>query len=281
MSFVVPEEISLIVSSNPNNGALRRNANGSYFEVELEEGIYIPKDAENVNISVEEATVWWVIPNIITGTNDKMYITGQPLGGGVPQQFVITIPQGLYDLSGLNQAILRELENAGAETNPSPLINLEPDEATQKVEIKFNYNDVEIDFTQADTPRAILGFNSQVLGPYATAPISILADNVATFNQVDSLLLHSDIVSRGILLNNRYYQIIGDVQIDTTPGSQIISKPFHPARVNATELKGQLLRHMRFWITDQQNRDINMNGEYWSLRLVIHYLRPYVIEKTR
>ena len=57
MSFTIPEEISMIVSSNPNNGATNISPDGSYFEVQLEDGLKIPKDALNVNIAVEEATV--------------------------------------------------------------------------------------------------------------------------------------------------------------------------------------------------------------------------------
>jgi hypothetical protein len=34
---------------------------------------------------------------------------------------------------------------------------------------------------------------------------------------------------------------------------------------------------LRFWITDDKNRRVNMNNEYWSARIVIHYLRPFVI----
>jgi hypothetical protein len=81
-----------------------------------------------------------------------MYISG-PNTADVLTTFSITIPQGLYDLSGLNQAVLRELENIGAKIDPDPLINMTPDDATQKVAIRFNYNTVSIDFTQVDTPR--------------------------------------------------------------------------------------------------------------------------------
>ena len=165
MSFVVPEEISMIVSSDPNAGAKNKSSDGSYFEVQLQDGLKVPKDALNVNVSVEEATVWWVVPNIITGENDKMYITG-PDTADVVQNYTITIPQGLYDLSGLNQAVLRDLENQGAKIDPEPVITMTPDEATQKVEIRFNYNTVSVDFTQNDTFRAIVGFDNLVYGPY-------------------------------------------------------------------------------------------------------------------
>ena len=364
----VPEEISFVVSSDPDAGAVNKSADGSYFEIQLDDGLAIPKDALNVNVRVEEASIWWVVPNIIRGQNDKMYITGEaaptitsyatmgfhplntfslttgtvdilqaagtalpngsflvgdtirietgPLAGsgfiitvintdttaqmnytvvpnttsqtvgnwtfsrsrpGVSNNYVITIPQGLYDLSGLNSAVQRELENAGARIDPDPLVVFSPDDATQKVELRVNYNDVSVDFTPVDTPRVILGFNSLVYGTYPTAPIEILAPNIAEFNQVNYFLIHSDLVNKGIRFNNRYNQTISQVLIDVAPGSQIIHKPFNPAKINAQELAGAKRTNLRFYITDDKQRTVNTNSEYWTARVVIDYLMPYVI----
>jgi len=276
MSFTVPEEISMIVSSDPNNGAVNRSSDGSYFEVQLQDGLKIPKDALNVNISVEEATIWWTVPNIITGENNKVYISG-PDKLDLLQNYVLTIEQGLYDLSGLNASIARELEAQGAKIDPEPLITLSPDEATQKVQLRFNYATVFIDFTQNDTPREILGFDSAVYTPVPTNPI--LAPNVAAFNTVNYFLIHSDLTNKGIRFNNNYNQTIAQVLIDVPPGSQIVSKPFNPAKVNAQELSGATRTNLRFWLTDDNNNRINTNNEYWSARIVIHWLQPFVVEK--
>jgi hypothetical protein len=283
MSFI-PEEISLIVSSDPDAGAINRSQDGSQFEIQLDgEGIQIPKDAINVNVSVEESTVWWVVPNIITGQNDKMYIFGDNDVGGT-QLFIITIPQGLYDLSGLNQAILAELEAAGARTldgggNPLSLINLAADDATQKVRLRFNYTNVYVDFQPNDTPREILGFDAEQYGPYLGAPLSILAPNTAAFNQVNYFLIHSDLVNKGIRFNNTYNQTIAQVLINVAPGSQIVSTPFNPARCNGQELAGSKRTNLRFWLTDDKQRPVNTNGEFYTCRIVIHYQKPMIIAR--
>jgi hypothetical protein len=162
-SHIIPQEISMLVSSNPINGARNISSDGSYFEIQLQDGLKIPRNAINVNISVEEASIWWVVPNIITGENDKLYITG-PDNNNNQQNFILTIPQGLYDLTGLNNAIVRELENNNAKTDSviGPLIQLVADQATQKVILRVNYVNTSVDFTQTKTCREILGFNSQV-----------------------------------------------------------------------------------------------------------------------
>ena len=274
--MLVPQQVSMILSSNPASGAINRSDDGSYFEVQLSDPLAIPSEALNVSLSVEEASVWWVVPNVITAENNLMYITGFN-SSDVLTNFVLQIPTGLYDLSGLNSAILRELENADAKISPNPLLTLTPDEPTQKVEIRFDYDNVSIDFTQANTFRDILGFNSQILGTYASAPINVLADNIANFNSINFFLLHSDLTSSGIRFNDTYNQTVSQILIDVAAGSQIVNKPFNAAQIAAQELAGAKRTNVRMWLTDDQNRPVNTNGEYFTARIVIHYYKPYVI----
>ena len=273
MAFI-PQEINILASSDVLSGASNVSADGSQFEIQLDEPIHIPANAINTTISVEEASVWWVIPNIITGKNDKFYMTYND-GINPVLNLNITIPQGLYDLSGLNQAILREIENLGAPTAPS-LIFLSADDATQKVELVMNYAGITIDFTPIDTFRDIIGFNSQIIGP-TIAAITQVADNVAAFNQVNYFLIHSDLTTKGIRFNNTYNQSVFQVLIDVPPGSQIVSRPFNPPRISADELTGASRKTIRFWLTDDKNRRVNTNGEVFSCRMVIKYLLPHII----
>ena len=282
--MIIPQEISLLVSSDPSQGATNVNQAGNAFEIQLDQSIEIPKEALNVNVSVEEATVWWVIPNVITGENDTFYIFGDLEAGGT-QLFTIVIEQGLYDLTGLNNSLQSGLEQAGARTldgagNPLPLVSLSPDEATQKVLLRLNYTNVYVDFQPPNTLREILGFNALQYGPLAGAPENILAPNIAEFNQVNYFLIASDLVQKGIRFNNRYNQVIAQVLINVAPGSQIISTPFNPAKSDAQELAGSKRSVIRFRLTDDKLRPVNTNGEYWTARVVIRYLMPMVIGKA-
>ncbi len=265
MSFI-KEEISMVLDSSSEAGAVNKSADGSYFEIQLDNPLVIPQEAVSTTVSVEEAEVWWSIPNIITGTNDKLYVSHSGVS------YTITIPQGLYDLSGLAQAINRELINNGAPSSP-PLFSFSPDEATQIVEIKLNYTTTTIDFTQADTFRSILGFDSAVIGTVSVAGETISANNVAGFNTINYFLLHTDLVQNGIRNNNKYSQTVAKVQIDTSPGSQIIYKPFNPARISE-QMNGSSRTNIKVWLTDDKNNRVNTNGESYSLRLVISYQMP-------
>jgi hypothetical protein len=278
MSIItITDEENILISSDPDQGAINVSSDGSVFEVNFQEPITIPKEAINTQIIVEEASVWWTVPNIITGVNDTMYIT-VPNVADVLTAYVVVIPQGLYDLSALNQSILRELQNQGAKFDPSIGISLSPDDATGKVEIIFYYIGCEVDFTQNNTPRTILGFNSQILGPNVSAPLTQIADNVAEFNQVNSFLIHSDLTDSGIRINGTYNQVISQVLIDVSPGRQIISKPFNPARISSQELAGVKRTKVKFWLTDENGNPVNTNGEYWTARVVIKFLMPHIVE---
>ena len=272
------EEISMLVSSDPANGARNISSDGSSFELQLDIPLSVPRDAVNVKVAVEAATIWWTIPNITVGVNDKFYVTGDD-NQVVPvqQNFVITIPQGLYDRSGLNNALLSGLEAAGARVSPTPIVQLLEDSSTQKVQIRLNYTNTSVDFTQVDTCRDILGFNSQVVGPSVSAPLNILADNIAAFNQINSFLIHSDLVGQGIRFNNRYNQTIAQVLIDVLPGKQIVFQPFNPAKSHLQDLAGSSRKNIRFNLTDDQNRPVNTNTEFWTARLTITYQHPIVI----
>jgi hypothetical protein len=269
---LIQKEATIIVSSDPSLGAINRSSDGSSFEIALEDPLEIPKNSFNCSVCVESAEVWWTCPNLITGQNDKLYIYGDSNAlVPVPQLYIVTIPQGLYDLTGLNTSILTQLQNLGSRTDPSPLINLSADSNTQKVNIKYNYNNVYIDFSQANTFREILGFNSQVYGPYIAAPINVLAPNTAAFNQINYFLIGSDLVRQGIRFNNTYAGVIAQVLIDVSPGSQIVSTPFNPSRIQCDELIGSKRTNLRFRLSDDKLRPVNTNGEYYSARIVIRY----------
>lgn len=263
--------VPFIFSSDSETGAINISNDGSSFEVELETPLIIPKTAKTCYVSVDRSTIWWNIFNIKAGINDQFKISYDD-GINPLVTETLTINSGLYDIEHLNAAILFEIANVG--TLPIDIIVLLPDTATQKSVFQFNYTGVQIDFTIANTFREILGFDSRLV-PLAPSTITLqyeYSDNIASFNQIEYFLIHSDLVSRGIRINNSYNQTIEQVLIDVPPSSQIISTPFHPIFVPAPELIGETRKLLRFWLTDDKNNLVDTNNEIFSLRLVIHYI---------
>lgn len=260
-------EIPLIVDSDILAGAQNKSADGSSFEINLEDPIDIPSEANSVTVEVQEATIWNVIPNIITGVNDTFRMDDTALAG----PFDAVIPQGLYDLTSLQQSVESALVAAGMDNNSFQFL---PDNATQKVVIRLLTPTVSVDFNVAQTFHVILGWNgTEVLGPTGVPQEDFLAPNVAAFNTIDYFLIHSDIVPRGIRTNNTYSQTIAQVLITafTSVGSQIVSTPFNPPKSPAWDLRGSIRKRIKFWLTDNNNRLVDTNNENWSARIIIKY----------
>ena len=283
-SVLIDNEMSMIVNSNPADGAANGSVDGSLFQVNLEDGgIRVPRDAVNVSVSVESASVWFSTPNIISADsldgrlkkNNVLYINALNTSS-VATNYVVALEDGLYDLTALNEKIFNTLKNTTIKyTTNSPIV-FDADSATGKIFAIFNEPSVTINFVPADTFRDILGFASGTItspaGSSPTTPKTVDAPNVARFNTLTSYLIHSDIVQNGIRFNNSYNQTLTDVLIgDTAPYEQINSTPFNPPRINANELRGIGRNNITFWLTDQDNNRINTNGEYWSFRMVIRY----------
>ena len=204
-------EIPLILSSAISAGAINKNDLGSSFEVVFQPPIHFPSDIQSCSLSVQEALVWNVIPNISEQLgNNKLYVIYQAT------TYDITIPDGLYSVSDLNNAIERELST---ETGVSNLVSIEPDNATQRIVLTLSEADLQVDFTQPDTFRDVLGFDSQLVPPApTTGPYFQLGDSQAAFNNINYFLLHIDtLIENGIRVNDQYNQNIAQILITAAP----------------------------------------------------------------
>ena len=273
---LVPVEIPIVVSSKPNLGAFNLSTTpGSFdaFRVDLETPIRIPKNAKNCTLQVLSSSIWSNEPNVITGVNDTLRVTG-PDTLDVLTVFDIVIPQGSYSVSELNQRIQIELSNAGAKTSPNAIISLTPDEATQKVEIRIFYTGAIVDFTQPNSCWEILGFTPATVLTATFAGESFLAPNPAKFNVINYYLISSSLVSQGLRFNNTYRQIINQTNIDVRPNSLIVSQPFNPSKIECPELVGQVRSNFDIRLLKDDFTSANTRGEYFSVRMSITYLEP-------
>jgi len=269
-SVAIPRTTEFIFSSDPNQGAINVQQNGGYFEVAFNEPIELPPDASNVEVKVANATIWWTVPNIITGVND--IFSGVVNAIAIPPS---AIPEGLYDLNGLQSAIRTIMINHGVtQAYATTNFQLIADNATQKVQI-FLANADTIHVGVANSVFQLAGWpvgSLDVVGPgIFTAP------NIANFNTINYFLIHTDLVQRGIRFNNNWNQTVAQVQIDVPPGSQINYAPYNPPSSGGQELAGQQKWRAKFWLTDQNNNIVNTFGEFWSVRIVVTFIQPRLI----
>ena len=270
-------EIGLIASSNPENGAVKISSGGDQFSVFYNNPINIPGANHGFNyvdIAAQATTLWYNFPNI-TSENNNFRIT---IGVTV---FNVTIAEGLYTLDDLNESIDREIESLGGDTT---VYQFQADTPTDKVNIFLAGTvgtPVQIDFTIANSIRTILGFDSQLVPPApATTDYNQLGDSIANFNQINSVLVHTDLVDSGIRIGSSFNSALQQVYLTTAPNFQQISEPFNLQWVAADALRGKTRTEARFWITDEQNRPLNTRGEFWDVNFVIRAHR-HIIPKLK
>lgn len=262
------KEFNIICNSE---NAQNVSADGSIFNIALEEPIVIPKSAKNPTVSIENAQIWWTVFNIRENVNDRLTIS---YGVDVDKQnVVVNIKDGLYDLFSLGTAFHFACIEKGLITlDDQPIFSIIGDDSSQRVIIQINNKEVEvevptkIEFTE-QSPYEILGFNDDTVlegnGNY-TAP------NTARFNTISSFLLKTDLVQHGILLNNEYRNCVAEIQIDVSPGRKIVYSPFRPAVIGEESLIGRRIHKIQMRITDQLSNSVFMTDP-WSCRLVIRY----------
>lgn len=262
--------IPLLFNSSLASGAINKSDDGSSFSLAFDEPILIPSKAKYAWLICQSAEIWNTVPNIFTDTNDKLYYNDS-FGA-----LVITVPQGLYSIQLLNAEINRQILESG---RPNDSIVLTGNNATQKTVITLLENGASIDFTLDDTFRDILGFNSQIITA-ASANDSFDSDIEANFNTLDYFIIHTDLVNRGLKINNKYTQAVAQVLVEAESGDQILHSPNNPAEIPCVELIGQKKNFINIWLTNQDNERVNTSNENYSFRLVIYYIMDEYVDKN-
>ena len=260
-------EFSLIASSDPSNGATLKSNDGSEFTLFYDNVINIPGGDHGYNyvdIAVWSSSIWYNFPNIVNGVNSEFRLTINAV------DFDVSLPTGLYTLTDLNESLKREIDILGGD---SSVFQLSADEPTERVNIFLAgtvADPVQIDFTVPNSIRTILGYNSQLLPLLPTTiDFNQLGDVEAEFNQINSVLLHTDLVDSGVRVGRNFSSVVGQVFLTTQPNFQQITQPTSLQWVPSNSLLGQSRSQARFWITDEKNRPLNTRSENWDINLII------------
>ena len=266
MSSVISNKVqSYVFSSNPALGATNISADGSSFSISLDSPIEVPRGVIDCTLDVIAASIWNVSPNIKAAyNNDKFYFSHL----GTP--YIVTIETGLYSLPQLNSYFRRYFVNNGL---PNNLIVLSANDSAQTCIITFNYVGTQIDFTQLNTVRTILGFNSELLpngGPSTIIGESYEGESKASFNRINFYYIKSSLVNQGLSINGISGNIIAQVPITAAPGSQINYQPQNVIAIQARGLIGNPRQQITFQLLDDQLRSVDNLGQFWSVTIEIN-----------
>lgn len=267
--------ISLLFSSDPKNGAkvIGDDTTGSRFMVHLQQPLQFPH-CKNIDMLLNTASIWYTTANISATLYDNASFSYTYGVANTPVSIVL--PDGLYSLQDIFDQLSIQADLVLINTTFDKQFSFETSFSVQKVAIKFLANNISINWANS-TIRKLLGFltTSETWPGQSTGnPItnitgkSLQADNVGGFSALTSYFIHSSLVGNGLPINGVYKNILGEVPVTATPGELFHFKANDPAvSFNANELIGTSWSCLQFWITSQNDNNLNMSGEYWSFSI--------------
>lgn len=211
------------------------------------------KEPIGYEIALVSASCYYVNPNITSNNNQFKYYNGTT-------NRTLTIPFGLYNLQQLNDEIRRQMTTL----SDQPLnINIVPNFSTNRVRIEL-IAPYTVDFTIANSVRDLLGFVSQVV------TVTKEGENSADMaNDFEKILIHCSLVQGSSYNNSIESDIIGEMLLDKSPGSQLSITPAVHIYIPLRQSVAKDIPRIRCYFTTQSGKAINFLGENTSVSLYI------------
>lgn len=196
--------------------------------------------------------------NISSTIGNNTFYYSDDLGNLV--KYTITIPDGSYNVSELSEAV-----NLGVIANghTSNLITIIPDFSSNKVIFNISAAGWILNFP-AGTPYVLLGCTlNQTIpnGALTVGAYSEMAPNVATFNSIQSIYLHTSLTNNSNFSGQKS-DVISAVVPTVSIGSIQQSRDYWPLWIDCSNLAGQSLSSIHLSLTDQNGNTILMSDDF-------------------
>lgn len=246
--------------------ATSKNLAQSEFRQILEPAISFP-ESDNIKIAIQSVGMTNFFINISAAkANNHFYFTDDV---GTPDKYDITIPDGSYTSQTLSGYINLAVQNLGF---PSGTIQLVGDPSTNKIIFIINAAGYQL-FFKAGSCYAILGATLNLKVPAAaltTSYYSQMAPNVAAFNNVQRIYIHTNL-SNNTIFASRQSNVLESVSPNSPIGSTFSYDAINLLWNNATnDLRGQIITEIMIYLTDQNGNRITLQDDF-SLTLVTSY----------
>ena len=282
----MPSE-TFIFSSNPDNGATDITNNGSKFSVQFVNPLFLPANAYNAKLEVIQANIWNMSPNVSQALgNNTFTITDKD--GAVTNKHTVVLADGLYDIDSIYDSLAYAFDNLPTNRPRYPFKDyflIDGNQAINRLFITFRNNtatsgnEVNIIWEESSL-RTLLGFdeNSPTKPSQpsnASHEYSLVAPNASLFNNYNSFMIHTDLVSQGIQLNNLFDNVVAQIQITEDPGGLERFRAVSPnmfAIVNNLIGSQNARYRATFWLTSETGVALDMRGEYYDFCILISWL---------
>ena len=176
----------------------------------------------------------------------------------------IELYTGSYELSAINNEIQRLMAINGYcdQTTDNPYyITISANLSELKSIVHISNNFYKIDFSVPISISSVLGFTNEIMSMwYNESP------NIVNIIQANLILVNLDIIS-GSHVNGSASPTIYCFYPNVSPGYTIVERPspslvFYPVSRNE-------INSMRVWLTNQNNKKIDLRGEQITVRICI------------
>ena len=207
---------------------------------------------------------YWSFPNVTEKNNLFKF-------SDLKENYSILIPKGAYELAQINQYIQVEMKNLGFKEN---IITLVPNLNTLKC-LMYITKGFAVDFASETTIGAkMLGFERKVY---------IAKDNSETFEgtnivdiiDINSIYVHNNLISHSYIDGN-LSPVIYSFFPATGVGFKIVEVP---KNLIYSPINLKTISSMQTWITDQNNKDLDLQGENLTIRFHLRKVANSYLEQ--
>lgn len=223
----------------------------------------LPRDAK-IKVACQSFSFTNFFINIsVALANNTFFYTDDLLD---PTKYSVVIPDGSYSVSDLSNAInLGVINNA----HPDGLITLIPDFSSNKVIFSISLPNWQINFS-AGSPYILLGTTLDQAIPalaLTVGPYSEMATNVATFNDITNLYLHTSLTNSASFSGTNS-DVIASIIPTASIGSIQSEKEYNLVWINADNLAGSQVSQISIYVTNQSGARVRLQ-DHFSCTIVI------------
>ena len=238
--------------------------NSTDFTKHLHSPITLDSD-KNYEVAFLSLHTYNSLPNITEANNKFKYSNDK----GKTWK-IITLSKGAYEFDEINALIQREMQANGDydKTNEKYYIDLDYYKPTFKTILDISNEDYMVDFGIENSIGSTLGFTNK---KYCRSYGIHQSPNIIDIEKVNSILVHCDLVI-GSYVNSNKSNVMYNFTQKVSPGYKIIERP-SPELIFLPVVSRPDIQSIRLWLTDQDNKPIDLMGEKITIDILIREKR--------
>ena len=245
---------TFVVSNCGNNGQIKTK-----FNPPLQLDPYKQYEMALVNLET-----YWSFPNV-TEENDLFKFSD------TKNTYDIFIPKGAYELERINAYIQRKLINLGFKEDTITLTaNLNTLKCVMKVSKGFS-----VDFTSnIAIGSKMLGFERTIFTA-KDKDTTFEAKDIVKIININSIYVHNNLIGHSYI-DGSLSPVIYSFFPTTGVGEKIVEKP---RKLVYSPVTLSTINSMQTWITDQNDKDLDLQGESLTIRFHLREVANIYLEQ--